>query len=92
MVEGLGLSLSTLTLAGNKAAKLKEACNEMESMFVYMLLKEMDNTLSHNDILSGGKAGGIFRDMKNLELSRELGKASVLGLSDLLYKSFEKFI
>ncbi len=92
MVEGLGLSLSTLRLAGSDKQKLKDACNEIESMFVYMLLKEMDKTLSHEDLFSGGREEEIFRDMKNLEVSRELSKDSVLGISDLLYKSFERFI
>ncbi len=92
MVEGLGLSLATLRLAGSDRQKLRDACNEMESMFVYMLLKEMDNTLSHDDLFSSGREEAIFRDMKNLEVSREVAKDSVLGISDLLYKSFERFI
>ena len=92
MVEGLGLSLSTLRLSGTDKQKLKDACREVESMFLYMMLKEMDKTLTHNDLFSGGEEQKVFLDLKNIEMSRKLSNQSVLGMGDLLYKSMEKFV
>ncbi len=91
-VLGLGLNLSTLEVRGSESQRLRAASKEVESMFVYMLLKEMEKGLGPADILFGGEGEEIYRDIKNLELSRYLSQRSVLGLGDLVYRSMEKFL
>ena len=90
-VLGLGLNLSTLEIGGDERQRLRSASKEVESMFLYMLLREMEKGLGEGDILFGGKGEEIYRDIKDMELSRYLSQRSVLGLGDLVYRSMEKF-
>ncbi len=92
MIDGLGLSLSGMKLIGNKKNQLKQACSEVESLFLYMMLKEMQKTVDKNPIFGQSNAEEIYQDMKNIELSRVLSEKSVLGLADLLFKSMKKFL
>ncbi len=91
-VLGLGLNLSTLEIGGDERQRLRSASKEVESMFLYMLLREMEKGLGEGDILFGGKGEEIYRDIKDMELSRYLSQRSVLGLGDLVYRSMEKFL
>ncbi len=91
MELGLGLSRTTFQLYGSEREKLKRVCQEMESTFLYTLLKEMSKGLG-KDLFSTDFSQGIYRDLRNLELSRVLAQRSPLGLADLVYKAMGKFL
>ncbi|MGQ9842971.1 MAG: rod-binding protein [Spirochaetota bacterium] len=66
--------------------KLMDVCIEMESLFVYQMLKEMRKTIhKENDILHGGMAQEIFEDMLYNEYSLQISKTANFGLAKTLY-------
>lgn len=71
----------------DKKSKLYEQCQEFESIFVKMMLKEMRNSVDKSDsLLSGGWAEDIYSDMLDDEYSKSMAKTAGFGLSDQLYK------
>ena len=71
----------------DKKSKLFEQCQEFESIFVKMMLKEMRNSVDKTDsLLSGGWAEDIYSDMLDDEYSKSMAKNAGFGLADQLYK------
>ena len=71
----------------DKKSKLFEQCQEFESIFVKMMLKEMRNSVDKKDsLLSGGWAEDIYSDMLDDEYSKSIAKKAGFGLADQLYK------
>ncbi len=75
----------------DKKSKLYEQCQEFESIFVKMMLKEMRNSVDKSDsLLSGGWAEDIYSDMLDDEYSKSMAKTAGFGLSEQLYKQLER--
>ena len=64
--------------------QLRAACDEMESLFVNYLLKEMRATIDKSGFISGGRAEEIFTSMLDVELSRKISFTRGIGLSAIL--------
>ena len=64
--------------------QLRAACDEMESLFVNYLLKEMRATIDKSGFISGGRAEEIFTSMLDVELSRKISTTRGIGLSAIL--------
>ncbi len=88
MVGGVGLSNTTLKLFGTKETKLRDACREFEANFLYIILKEMDDT--KDPLFGESLATDVYRDLRNLEVARCMSEKGV-GLADLVAKSLDKF-
>lgn len=71
-----------------KRAELKKAAQEFEALFVSYLLKVMRETIEESGLTEGGLGKGIYTDLFDQEMSRSIGRHGVLGISDLLLKSF----
>ena len=65
-------------------AQLKEACFELESLFIKHLLKEMRATIPRSGCISGGKAEEIYTSMLDSQLAKEMAFSGGIGLSSLL--------
>ncbi len=82
--------------ADSAAAKeLKEidtASRDLESLFVYMLLKEMRKTVPETKFMHGGRGEEIFRDMLDEELSKKISAApgDGIGIAKVLYEQLSK--
>jgi len=75
----------------DKKSKLFEQCQEFESVFVKMMLKEMRKSVDKSDaLISGGWAENIYSDMLDDEYSRSIAKKAGFGLADQLYKQLSK--
>jgi Rod binding domain-containing protein len=89
-VAGTGARVANSTHV-DKKSKLYEQCQEFESIFVKMMLKEMRNSVDKTDsLLNGGWAEDIYQDMLDDEYSKTMAKAAGFGLSDQLYKQLAK--
>jgi Rod binding domain-containing protein len=85
-VAGTGARVIDATRVDRKS-KLFEQCQEFESIFVKMMLKEMRNSVDKADsLLSGGWAEDIYQDMLDDEYSKTMAKNAGFGLADQLYK------
>jgi len=71
--------------------KLMDVCIEMESLFVYQMLKEMRKTFhKENDLLYGGMAQEIFEDMLYNEYALQMSKTANFGLAKTLYEQLSQ--
>ena len=75
-----------LSTSGPADPKLQAACQDMESLFLSYLLKEMRATVNKSGFISGGKAEEIFTSLLDVELSKNMSAAGGIGLSPLLLK------
>jgi flagellar protein FlgJ len=84
-------SVKTIIESDNKASKrpvdkkLKNVCEEMESLFVARMFKAMRKTLNKTDMLHGGFAQDVFEDMLYDKYALQVSQNSNLGLAKLLY-------
>ena len=84
-----------LTAAGPQSAKptdseLEKACQEMESIFLNFLLKEMRNTINKSGFINGGTAENIYTGMLDMELSKVISERGGIGLSKILHDQLAK--
>ncbi|UCG07306.1 MAG: rod-binding protein [Desulfobacterales bacterium] len=63
---------------------LRTACQELESIFLSLLLKEMRATINRSGFISGGTAENIFTTMMDAEMTKGLAARGGIGLSELL--------
>jgi peptidoglycan hydrolase FlgJ len=89
-VQGTGARVAD-SAAIDKKSKLFEQCQEFESIFVKMMLKQMRATVDKSDsLLSGGWAEDIYQDMLDDEYSKTMAKNAGFGLADQLYRQLAK--
>ena len=69
--------------------RLKEACRELESLFIGHLLKEMRATVTKSGFLSGGRAEELYTSMLDGQLAKELADKGGIGLAALLLEDLE---
>lgn len=69
----------------DRGSKLYEQCQEFESIFVQMMLKEMRATVNKSDMLDGGYAEEVFEDMLYEERAKSMTKSAGFGLADQMY-------
>ena len=80
----------SLKATGDKAAddaKLKKACQEMESVFLNMLLKSMRDTVPKTEIGGNNKQTDIIQSMLDTELTRNMAAAGGTGLAAMMYRN-----
>ena len=66
--------------------KLKKACMDFESLFIYQVLKSMQETVPKSGLLGEGPEKGIFESLFGQEWSKALAHQGGLGLGKMLYK------
>ena len=66
--------------------ELKAACQEMESLFVNHLFKEMRASIQKSGLISGRRAEEIFTSMQDTELSRTISASRGIGLAEILFE------
>jgi len=66
--------------------KLKEACSELESLFVYYLLKEMRATVPKSGLMGEGKTEETYTSMLDLQLSKEIAKNRGIGIASAIFE------
>lgn len=64
--------------------ELAQACQDLESLFLTYLLKEMRETIPKDGLLSGGKAEEIYTSLADAELAKELAAGGGIGISRVL--------
>jgi len=69
---------------GGKPADLKNACAELESLFIFHLLKEMRSTIPKSGFLTGGRGEELYTSMFDAQIAREMASDRGIGLSTLV--------
>lgn len=77
---------------GSDDEKLMETCREFESVFLYMMFKEMRKTVPDSDgVIEKSQGTKIFEEMYLEEMSKELSKTDDgIGIAKMLYNQFKQ--
>lgn len=84
-----GAASKPATAAGGDAkkdAKLKAACQDMEALFLNMLLSEMRKSVPKSGLTDGGSQEEIIRSLLDTELTKNMAHAGGTGLAEMLYR------
>lgn len=82
----------SLKSTGNKAdddAKLKKACQEMESVFLNMLLKTMRDTVPKSELGGNSQRTETMQSMMDMEMTRNLAAAGGTGIAEMMYRNLK---
>lgn len=71
-------------------AKLKNACEQFEAMFLDLMFQEMRKTVPKDKLWGDSNADDILRSMYDTELTKNMAQAGGVGLADMLYRQIKK--
>jgi flagellar protein FlgJ len=67
-----------------KNPELRDACLQMESLFIHHLLKEMRATIHKSGFISGGRAEEIYTSMLDAETAKKISARGGIGLAEMM--------
>jgi Rod binding domain-containing protein len=68
---------------------LREASQEFESLFIAQMMKSMRATVPQSKLLGSDSGQGMFRELLDQELSRQIAFAGGFGIGDILYQQLK---
>ena len=71
-------------------AKLRQTCQDLESVFTGYLLKSMRSTVQKSDLFGGDQKEDMFQDMLDDEMARASSKQKGTGLAEMLYRQLSE--
>lgn len=66
--------------------KLKESCQQMESLLLKQMISSMRKTVEKSGFIDGGQAEEIFSDMLYDQYAGEMSRSKTFGLSKVIYE------
>ncbi len=69
--------------------KLRQTCQELEAVFLEMMMKEMRNTVPKSGMMDM-RNQELFQSMLDTELTRDMAKAGGIGLADMMYRQLSQ--
>ncbi|MDP7175694.1 MAG: rod-binding protein [SAR324 cluster bacterium] len=93
--------LSALTLQANQLnkipetkgvsddAKLREAANDFEAIFIQQMLKTMRKTSFESDLLPKSEGEKVFQSLLDEQYALLSAKSGSLGLSEMIYQQLK---
>lgn len=66
--------------------KLREACRDLESIFLNIMFKSMRNTVEKSGLIEESFAQNVYEDMLYEKYAEEASKGKGLGLGEMLYQ------
>jgi flagellar protein FlgJ len=70
--------------------KLKKACQEFESYFLYKMIRQMRQTIPESDLIPKSYANKVYEDMLDDEMSKKFAGVGGIGLADMMYKQIKR--
>lgn len=71
--------------------KLKEACQQMEAIFIRQMLRQMRATVPQGGLLQETAASRVYRDMLDDEYSKLMASSrQSIGLAGMLYRQLKR--
>ena len=65
--------------------KLRQACKDMEAMFLNLMMTNMRNTVQKSGLVDTSKEE-IMRSMLDSEMTKNMAEAGGIGIADMLYR------
>lgn len=66
--------------------RLRKACQQMESLFLSQLLKEMRKTIPHDGAIPEDSATDLYQSLFDNHLADLLAQRQTIGLGDYFYR------
>ena len=70
--------------AHNDATQLDKACQDLESLFVFYLLKEMRASIPDAGLLPADKSKDVYTSIMDAEMAKQLAQGRGVGLAAML--------
>lgn len=89
------ISASTKTAEGRKErdlARLKDACNEFEAIYINEMLKTARKTIPDDGLFQKDNATRMYEEMIDMERSRVMSHNSSLGIASAMYDQMSHLI
>lgn len=77
------MEAAQLSSSDKNPAELKNACAELESLFIFYLFKEMRATIPKGGLINRGRGEEIYTSMLDSQMAKELASGQGIGLSTL---------
>ena len=91
-----GVSSPAEAVAGEagllREKKLRKACADFESVFIYEMLKTMRKTVPPSGLLNKMEGKDTYEMMTDQKVSEELAKKGGMGLQDVLFNQLKRAI
>lgn len=73
--------------------QLREACSELESVFVNMMMKSMRSTVSEDEgIFKKSESEKMFEGMLDEKMSSKIAAAGGIGIGDMIFDQMSKYL
>jgi len=73
-----------------KEGKLKEACQEFESILISQMLKGLRETVDKSGLVDEGLGGDMWEDVLYTQYAKQMAKTASFGLAETIYKQMSK--
>ena len=83
-------ALKTNGKAAEDDAKLRKACQEMEGVFLNMLLKSMRSTIPKTELGGSTLQQATMQSMFDMETTRNMAAGGGTGLADMMYRNLTR--
>ena len=93
MIVKLNPDMNILTKEAEKIKndkKLKEACKDFESFFLYYVFKEMKKTVPEYDIVKKSNGEKIYESFYMEKITKKMAEKGGIGLADMIYNSLKQ--
>lgn len=77
---------------GRDLAKLRQACNEFEAIYINEMLKTARQTIPEDGLFEKNSATNIYEEMQDMEQARSMSQHSSIGIADAMYKKMSHLI
>jgi flagellar protein FlgJ len=71
-------------------ARLKQACADFESIFIYYMFKSMRKSLPQNGLLDNTQEQKFYKSMADQAISENIARGRGMGLGKLLYNQLKR--
>lgn len=71
-------------------AKLQEACQQFETLFLNQMLTQMRKTVGKSDFLGGGQSEEMFTSMLDEERAKAWSQDGGVGLAHILFQQMKE--
>ena len=75
-----------------KLDQLREATEDFEAIFLHQLLKIMRQAAPKSDLFEQSFAKGVYEDMMDEQLAKEMASSGSFGIADLLYEDTKDLV
>ena len=78
--------------SGNQSemARLRESCQDFESIFVKQMLDSMKKTVNRSELVKRNMGEDIFEDMLYDEYAKKMTETSRLGIAEMMFNQLSR--